>query len=117
MSWDATLAELAAHRDRARAMGGPDRLAAHRGSGKLDARGRIDALLDPGSFREIGTLAGAEVAADGIVTGYAAGTVSAVAAGLMWAAMPARSAIVGFSVENLYATAELMRRQTFGPQG
>ena len=28
-----------------------------------------------------------------IVTGYAAGTVSAVAAGLMWAAMPARSAI------------------------
>ena len=69
MSWDATLAELAAHRDRARAMGGPDRLAAHRGSGKLDARGRIDALLDPGSFREIGTLVGAEVAADGIVTG------------------------------------------------
>ena len=59
---DATLAELAAHRDRARAMGGPDRLAAHRGSGKLDARGRIDALLDPGSFREIGTLVGAEVA-------------------------------------------------------
>lgn len=69
MSWDAKLAELAAHRDRARAMGGPDRLAAHRGSGKLDARGRIDALLDPGSFREIGTLVGAEVAADGIVTG------------------------------------------------
>jgi acetyl-CoA carboxylase carboxyltransferase component len=50
-------------------MGGPDRLAKHRASGKLDARTRIAALLDPGTFREIGTLVGAEVPADAVVTG------------------------------------------------
>ncbi len=49
-------------------MGGPDRLGRHRGAGKLDARARVDALVDPGSFTEIGTLVG-EVPADGIVAG------------------------------------------------
>lgn len=53
-------------------MGGPDRLARHRAAGKLDARARIDALLDAGTFRELGTLAGGEVAADGVVTGSGA---------------------------------------------
>ena len=38
-------------------------------AGKLDARARIAALLDPGSFSEVGTLAGGKVPADGIVTG------------------------------------------------
>ena len=49
-------------------MGGPDRLGRHRGAGKLDARARVDALVDPGSFTEIGTLVG-DVPADGIVAG------------------------------------------------
>ncbi|CAJ1496157.1 acyl-CoA carboxylase subunit beta [[Mycobacterium] burgundiense] len=68
-AWDETLADLERRRERSRAMGGPDRLAAHRGAGKLDARTRIRHLLDPGSFQELGTLAGGEVAADGIVVG------------------------------------------------
>ena len=38
-------------------------------AGKLDARARIEHLLDPGSFAEIGTLAGADVPADAIVAG------------------------------------------------
>ena len=50
-------------------MGGADRLERHRGAGKLDARARVAHLLDPGSFREIGTLAG-ELPADGIVAGW-----------------------------------------------
>lgn len=68
--WADTLADLARRRAHSHAMGGPDRLASHRGSGKLDARSRIAALLDPGSFAELGTLVGGETAAaDGIVAG------------------------------------------------
>ncbi|QLL06042.1 acyl-CoA carboxylase subunit beta [Mycobacterium vicinigordonae] len=67
--WEETLADLARRRQHSRAMGGPERLDKHRGNGKLDARGRIAHLLDPGTFREIGTLVGGEVAADAIVTG------------------------------------------------
>jgi acetyl-CoA carboxylase carboxyltransferase component len=51
-------------------MGGEERLARHRASGKLDARARVDHLLDPGTFRELGTLVGGpELPADAIVMG------------------------------------------------
>src|ERR1700741_3374186 len=48
-------------------MGGEERLAKHRAKGKLDARARLEHLLDKGSFREFGTLVGGDIAADGIV--------------------------------------------------
>ena len=67
--WAQTLDELTRRRDRSRAMGGDERVAKHHGKGKLDARGRIEHLLDKGSFREFGTLVGGDIAADGIVTG------------------------------------------------
>ncbi|UXA05493.1 acetyl-CoA carboxylase carboxyltransferase subunit [Mycobacterium sp. SMC-2] len=67
--WGETLDDLERRRQHALEMGGPERLDKHRGKGKLDARARIDRLLDPGSFREIGTLVGGQVAADGIVVG------------------------------------------------
>ncbi|MGE0215652.1 acyl-CoA carboxylase subunit beta [Mycolicibacterium sp.] len=67
--WRDTLDELARRRAVSRAMGGQDRLARHRAAGKLDARGRIEHLLDKGSFREFGTLVGGDIAADGIVAG------------------------------------------------
>ncbi|GFM18001.1 MULTISPECIES: acyl-CoA carboxylase subunit beta [Mycobacteriaceae] len=67
--WQETLGELARRRDHSRAMGGDERLAKHHGKGKLDARGRIDHLLDKGSFREFGSLVGGDIAADGIVAG------------------------------------------------
>lgn len=67
--WQDTLAELNRRRDHSRAMGGDERLAKHHDKGKLDARARIDHLLDKGSFREFGTLVGGDIAADGIVTG------------------------------------------------
>jgi acetyl-CoA carboxylase carboxyltransferase component len=67
--WKETLEDLDLRRQRARAMGGPERLAKHRGKGKLDARARLEHLLDNGTFREFGTLVGGEIAADGIVAG------------------------------------------------
>ena len=39
-------------------MGGPDRIQRQRDAGRLTVRERIDLLLDPGSFDEIGALAG-----------------------------------------------------------
>ncbi|MGA8250663.1 MAG: carboxyl transferase domain-containing protein [Mycobacterium sp.] len=67
--WEETLDDLDRRRRHALAMGGPERLDKHRGKGKLDARARIARLLDPGTFREIGTMVGGEIAADAIVTG------------------------------------------------
>jgi len=49
-------------------MGGAERLAKKHAKGHLDARGRVDYLLDSGTFRELGTLVG-EVPGDGIVAG------------------------------------------------
>ena len=67
--WQATLDDFDRRRAASHAMGGEDRLARHRSAGKLDARTRVATLLDPGSFREIGALAGGEVPADAIVAG------------------------------------------------
>ena len=68
--WDGVLANLEQRRDGSRAMGGDERLRQHRDAGKLDARARVAALLDPASFQELGTLVGGEEApADAIVMG------------------------------------------------
>ncbi|MGN6337811.1 acyl-CoA carboxylase subunit beta, partial [Mycobacterium sp.] len=67
--WGETLEDLERRRQHARAMGGPERLDKHHNKGKLDARARVDYLLDPGTFRELGTLVGGEIAADGLIVG------------------------------------------------
>ena len=56
--WGPALEHLAERKAAARAMGGADKLTRHRSAGKLDARGRIDTLLDDGSFTEVGALIG-----------------------------------------------------------
>lgn len=56
-SWDELRADLQARLDKARAMGGPQRIAREHARGKTTARQRIDRLLDPGSFDEWGALA------------------------------------------------------------
>ncbi len=58
MSWAKELEELRAREALAEAMGGPDKVARQHGRGKMDARARLAALVDPGSFREIGKIAG-----------------------------------------------------------
>lgn len=57
MPFSALLAELEERRQRAIAMGGPERLAKRKQAGVLNARERVDYLLDPGSFRESGLFA------------------------------------------------------------
>ena len=58
MSWEPELEELRRRRELAEQMGGAEKVARQHGRGKLDARARIAALVDPGSFREIGKIAG-----------------------------------------------------------
>jgi len=68
--WRTVLDQLAQQRTAARAMGGEERLEKHRARGKLDARARIDHLIDDGSFQEMGLLVGGEDApADAVVMG------------------------------------------------
>jgi len=67
--WDETLRDLDSRRTSAYALGGPERVARQRAAGKLHARERIEALLDAGSFSEIGTLAGGQIPADAVVAG------------------------------------------------
>jgi acetyl-CoA carboxylase carboxyltransferase component len=56
--WAQELDELSRRREQAAAMGGPESLAKMKGLGRLNARERISMLLDPGSFRELGRIAG-----------------------------------------------------------
>lgn len=56
--WQAELDELDRRRDIAFAMGGETPIAKQHALGKLTARERIDALLDPGTFQEMGVLTG-----------------------------------------------------------
>jgi propionyl-CoA carboxylase beta chain len=72
--------QLASKRQQARMGGGEKRIAKQHDSGKLTARERIDILLDPESFQEIGLFVehrchnfGMEkkkISADGVVTGH-----------------------------------------------
>ena len=58
MGWEAELEELRRREALAEQMGGPDKVARQHGRGKMDARARLAALVDTGSFREIGKIAG-----------------------------------------------------------
>ncbi len=58
MTWKGEIEELRTRRKLAEAMGGAEKVARQHGRGKLDARARIKGLVDPGSFREIGKIAG-----------------------------------------------------------
>ncbi|GJM38367.1 MAG: acetyl-CoA carboxylase carboxyltransferase subunit [Acidimicrobiales bacterium] len=70
--WGETLDDLDSRRQVARAMGGPEKVEVRADAGRLDARSRIDALLDAGTFAEIGTLAGGGAPADALVAGVGA---------------------------------------------
>jgi acetyl-CoA carboxylase carboxyltransferase component len=56
--WDPELDELATRREWAEALGGPEAVAKHTEGGRLTIRGRIDGLVDAGSFQEVGKLTG-----------------------------------------------------------
>lgn len=58
MSWEDEIGELRDREALAKEMGGPDKVARQHEFNKLTIRERIDAISDPTSFHEIGTLAG-----------------------------------------------------------
>jgi acetyl-CoA carboxylase carboxyltransferase component len=72
MTWQPEVDELRRRQELAERMGGPEKIRRQHDAGRLTVRERIEALLDTGSFREIGVLAG--VAAyndDGELAGFA----------------------------------------------
>ena len=72
MTWQPELDELKKRQTLALEMGGPEKVARHRTNGKLTVRERIAALLDPGSFREIGSASGfAQYDADNALESFA----------------------------------------------
>ncbi len=58
MTWQKELEELRQREAMADQMGGEEKVARQHGRGKMDARARLAALVDEGSFREIGKIAG-----------------------------------------------------------
>ena len=58
MTWSAELEELARRKGLAAQMGGSERVKRQHDGGRLTVRERIDRLVDAGTFREIGALAG-----------------------------------------------------------
>jgi acetyl-CoA carboxylase carboxyltransferase component len=56
--WEPELTELARRRQLAVQLGGEERVARQHATGRRTVRERIDVLLDRGSWREIGGLAG-----------------------------------------------------------
>ncbi len=57
--WEKELAELRRREALAREMGGAERVARQHAGGRLTVRERIERMLDPGSFHEVGAIAGA----------------------------------------------------------
>jgi len=57
-TWQSDLETLRARQAMAEEMGGPDKVEKQKSRGKLTIRERINGLVDPGSFREIGKIAG-----------------------------------------------------------
>lgn len=73
MSWKKEIDELAARRAMAEKMGGEEKVARQHSRGKMDARARLAGIVDAGSFREIGKIAGrGKYAADGELEDLAA---------------------------------------------
>lgn len=66
MTWQPELDEIGRRQALANELGGPEKIRRQHDAGRLTVRERLEALLDDGSFHEIGALAGtARYAANG----------------------------------------------------
>lgn len=65
MSWQREVDDLERRHELARQHGGPERVERQYADGKLTIRERIDQVVDPGSFQEVGRLTGAGTYVDG----------------------------------------------------
>src|SRR5258708_11274517 len=58
MSWQSEMDELRRRESLAEELGGPERVKRQHAGGRMTIRERIATLVDPGSFREVGKIAG-----------------------------------------------------------
>ncbi len=73
MTWQPEIDELRERQALAAKMGGEERVARQLAAGKMTVRDRFDAICDPGTFDEIGSVAGVgQYDADGARTGFMA---------------------------------------------
>jgi acetyl-CoA carboxylase carboxyltransferase component len=70
VTWDPELHELRRRTELAAAMGGEEKVARQHDAGKLTVRERIDALVDPSTFHEVGALTGRAEYDDGKLAGF-----------------------------------------------
>lgn len=71
MSWKDEIEQLRKRQALAQGMGGPEKLQRQADAGRLNVRQRIELLLDPGSFRELGSITGTAYSdEDGELTGF-----------------------------------------------
>ncbi len=70
MTWKPELEELAHRKQLAAELGGAERVARQRATGRRTVRERIDDLLDDGSFAEMGSVAGTASYEDGNLAGF-----------------------------------------------
>src|SRR5271154_1943253 len=115
MSWKPEIDALRERERLARQMGGPDKVKRQREGGKLTVRERIDRLLDPGSFHEIGAIAGrAQYDSEGKLTDFMPANF-VVGRGMI----DARPVVVGgddFTVRGGAGDASIYGKQTIGEQ-
>src|ERR1700722_14791152 len=115
MTWQPELDELRRRQELAERMGGPEKVKRQHDAGRLTVRERIALLLDEGSFREVGALAGA---ASYDETGGLSGFVPAnFVAGT--GRLDGRKVVVGgddFTVRGGAADASIIGKQIFAEQ-
>ena len=70
MTWEPELEELEQRKRRSYELGGEERVQRHHDNGRLTIRERLDLILDAGSFRERGVLAGKAEYQDGELTDF-----------------------------------------------
>jgi acetyl-CoA carboxylase carboxyltransferase component len=70
LTWEPEVEEIRRREELAKQMGGSANVERQHASGKLTVRERIDRLLDPGSFHEIGALAGQATYEDGKMVSF-----------------------------------------------
>ena len=70
MTWQPEIDELHQRERLAQRMGGEEKVAKHHAQGRLTVRERIEALLDAGTFHEVGALAGAAEYSEGQLTAF-----------------------------------------------
>jgi acetyl-CoA carboxylase carboxyltransferase component len=115
MTWQPELDELRRRQELADRMGGPDKIRRQHDAGRLTVRERLAALLDAGSFHEIGALAGtATYGDDGELTHF---TPANFVAGT--GRIAGRKVVVGaddFTIRGGAADAAIMGKQIYSEQ-